>query len=144
MNRPDSPIVIVVSRLIIPFIQLFALYIIAHGHYSPGGGFQGGAVLAASILLLRLSVGDNADQLQFRTSAALPLGVAGVLIFVVTGAIALFSGHHFLDYSALPLGPMSVAQLRSFGIFFVEVGIGLAVMSVLVMIFDSLVNGGGQ
>jgi multisubunit Na+/H+ antiporter MnhB subunit len=52
----DDRIVALSSRLVVPFIQLFALYVVFHGHYSPGGGFQGGAMLAASFLLIRLSV----------------------------------------------------------------------------------------
>ena len=39
---PYDFIIKTTSRLLIPFIQLFALYVIAHGHHSPGGGFQGG------------------------------------------------------------------------------------------------------
>ena len=58
-GKVDNPIVTLVSRLISPFIMLFALYVIFHGHYSPGGGFQGGTMLAAAVLLLRLS-GYNA------------------------------------------------------------------------------------
>ena len=37
----DSLIIRVASRFMVPFIQLFGLYVVAHGHYSPGGGFQG-------------------------------------------------------------------------------------------------------
>ncbi|NVM57303.1 MAG: sodium:proton antiporter, partial [Desulfobacterales bacterium] len=49
---PHDLIIKTVCRLLIPFIQLFALYVIAHGHHSPGGGFQGGVILGASIMLL--------------------------------------------------------------------------------------------
>ena len=43
------------SRLLFPFIQVFALYVIAHGHHSPGGGFQGGVILGAAIILFALT-----------------------------------------------------------------------------------------
>ena len=43
IRREDSVIVHVVTRVMVPLIQIFALYVIFHGHYSPGGGFQGGA-----------------------------------------------------------------------------------------------------
>ncbi len=52
---PYDLIIKTVCRLLIPFVQLFALYVIAHGHHSPGGGFQGGVILGASIILLALS-----------------------------------------------------------------------------------------
>ena len=38
-------------RMIVPFSMIFALYVIAHGHHSPGGGFQGGVILGASVIL---------------------------------------------------------------------------------------------
>ena len=43
IQRSSSPIVIVANRIVSRLIQLFALYVIFHGHYSPGGGFQGGS-----------------------------------------------------------------------------------------------------
>ena len=55
ITSSNNPILIIASRFLTPFIQLFALYVIVHGHYGPGGGFQGGGILAASIILLRLS-----------------------------------------------------------------------------------------
>ena len=50
-----SPIVLLGARLLSPYIFIFGMYVIFHGHYSPGGGFQGGALLAASILLMRVA-----------------------------------------------------------------------------------------
>ena len=42
-------------RLIVPVIQIFAFYVLAHGHVSPGGGFQGGVMMGASFILIALS-----------------------------------------------------------------------------------------
>ena len=50
-----SPIVLLLSKVVSPYIMLFGMYVIFHGHYSPGGGFQGGAMMAASILLIRIA-----------------------------------------------------------------------------------------
>ncbi|HMS17523.1 MAG TPA: MnhB domain-containing protein, partial [Planctomycetota bacterium] len=54
-KQAPNPIILYGARLVSPYIMLFGLYVIAHGHYSPGGGFQGGALLAASVLLVRLA-----------------------------------------------------------------------------------------
>ncbi|MCI0469614.1 MAG: sodium:proton antiporter, partial [Nitrospirae bacterium] len=51
----EDIIVKTLCRFIIPFIQLFGLYVIAHGHGSPGGGFQGGCILAASFVLILIA-----------------------------------------------------------------------------------------
>jgi multicomponent Na+:H+ antiporter subunit B len=141
MNRyKDNPIVLLISRLVSPFIMLFALYIIFHGHYSPGGGFQGGTMLAASVLLIRLAMGTEISQLLFRSSWGTPLGSVGVLIYFCTGLLALILGGQFLNYVYLPFtGPSSME--RSIGVLLVEVGVGLAVMGILVAIYDDLLEG---
>ena len=89
MTRKDeNPIVSLVSRVVSPFIMLFALYVIFHGHYSPGGGFQGGTMLAAAVLLIRLSAGKDISNLQFKRSWGTPLGSLGVFIYFSTGLMA--------------------------------------------------------
>lgn len=145
MTHPSgSPIIIVVGRLLTPFIQIFGLYVIFHGHYGPGGGFQGGAVLAASFLLMRLCVGEQTSQLLFRRSRGTPTGIAGACIFFGVGLLALFFGGQFLDYRFLPLEGQPLAQLRSMGILCIEIGIGIAVAATLVAIFDDLLLSGGD
>src|SRR4030067_1529012 len=51
----EDVIIQTVCRILTPFIQLYGLYVIAHGHHSPGGGFQGGVILGASFILLCLA-----------------------------------------------------------------------------------------
>lgn len=135
-----NPIVSLISRLVSPFIVMFALYVIFHGHYSPGGGFQGGTLIAAALILIRLSEGCDTAQLQFPHSWATPLGSTGVLIYFGTGLAALLMGGRFLDYSFLHISH-SAAMSRSYGILLVEIGVGLAVTAILVSIYDYLLEG---
>jgi multicomponent Na+:H+ antiporter subunit B len=137
----ESPIVLLGARLLSPYIMLFGWYVIIHGHYSPGGGFQGGALLAASVLLIRISGGRRVSRLQIQEFATTPLAIIGVLIYFGTGFISVFTGSYFLDYSALPIPGLEPAMLRYYGILIIEVGIGLAVMAILVMIYDNMVKG---
>ncbi len=137
----NNPIILLVSRVITPFIMLFALYVIFHGHYSPGGGFQGGTLLAAAVLLIRLAAGSEIAQLQFKKILGTPLGSIGVLIYFGTGFAAMLSGGEFLNYRFLPFAGFTDAELRSFGILLVEIGVGLAVMAILVAIYDDLLEG---
>lgn len=142
MTRPvDSPIVVYGSRLLSPYIMLFGLYVIFHGHYSPGGGFQGGTLLAASLLLIRISGGQEVGRIQFSDLFTTPLAVVGVLIYFLTGLAAIFAGSHFLNYEALPFGSMHGAELRYWGILIIEVGIGLTVMGIIVTLYDNLIAG---
>jgi multicomponent Na+:H+ antiporter subunit B len=135
----DDRIVALSARLVTPFIQVFALYVVFHGHYSPGGGFQGGAMLAASFLLIRLSIGTEAAQLQFRRSWGTPGSSIGTLVYLGTGLIVVFLGVNFLDYSGLPLG-LPAPELRNTGILLVELGVAVAVAATLTAIYDDLVG----
>jgi multicomponent Na+:H+ antiporter subunit B len=139
-RKEDNPIISLVSRVVSPFIMIFALYVIFHGHYSPGGGFQGGTMLAAAVLLVRLGAGSEIGHLQFKKSWGTPLGSAGVLIYFGTGLVAMLLGGNFLDYEFLPLGGHADA-VRGWGILFVEIGVGVAVMGILVAIYDDLLEG---
>ncbi|TFH32338.1 MAG: sodium:proton antiporter [Deltaproteobacteria bacterium] len=136
-----NPIILTVSSVVSPFIMLFGLYVVFHGHYSPGGGFQGGTLLAAALLLIRLAAGFDIAQLQFKRILGTPLGSIGVLIYFGTGFLAMMSGGEFLDYGFLPFAWVTGAGLRSLGILMVEIGVGLSVMAILVAIYDDLLEG---
>lgn len=129
------------SRLLSPYIMVFGWYVIFHGHYSPGGGFQGGALLAASILLIRVSGGRIISRLQLQEYLNTPIAVIGVIIYFFTGLVAMLMGGYFLDYGELPIPGVEPAWLRYIGILIIEVGIGLTVMAILVMIYDNMVRG---
>jgi multicomponent Na+:H+ antiporter subunit B len=137
----NSPIILLGSRLLSPYIMLFGIYVIAFGHYSPGGGFQGGALLAASVLLIRVSGGRLVSRLQISEFTLTPMAAIGVIIYFVTGAVAVMMGGYFLDYEMLPFPGMEPAMIRYYGILIIEVGIGLAVMAILIMMFDNMTRG---
>jgi len=130
-------IVSIAVRVIAPFIFLFGIYVIFFGHYSPGGGFQGGTILAANVILLRLALGKKATSKKFPPQMGLILGAIGLLIYTGTGLAALLAGGNFLDYSYLPF-PVSEAERRYYGILCVDIGIAMGVFGVLLSIFDSL------
>jgi multicomponent Na+:H+ antiporter subunit B len=140
MIRPkESVIVQVVTRTMVPLIQIFALYVVFHGHYSPGGGFQGGALLAASVLLQRVVLGRESSQPGFASFLDTPMGIVGALIFAGCGVVALVFGGRYLQYDQLPFG-MTDDMLRNTGILIVEIGVAFAVMGTLVSIFDDLLG----
>jgi multicomponent Na+:H+ antiporter subunit B len=139
-SRP-SIIVRATSRMVARLIQIFALYVILHGHYSPGGGFQGGALLAAAAILLRLGEGLHHSHREFAPELALPLGALGALIYMGVGLLSLGNGN-YLQFDALPVTGFSPPLLHNWSILVIEMAIGLAVMSVLICIFDRMITGG--
>ena len=134
-------IVQTVCRLLIPFIQVYGLYVIAHGHSSPGGGFQGGVILGASFILLCLSHDIQEMKKRFSQGAVLLYCSLGVIIYSGIGIACLFLGGKYLDYGKLhQILPVDPVRARSMGIFGIEVGVGITVMAVMVSIFLDLAS----
>jgi multicomponent Na+:H+ antiporter subunit B len=120
-------------------LQLFAVYVLLHGHYSPGGGFQAGILLAASLILPLLVRGRGDGNRTLSLRGAVTLTAVGVLIFTLIGIASLPLGGAMLDYAALPLAA-EAPDRRSLGILLVEVGVTLGVAGAMVSIFYALVG----
>lgn len=136
---PEDIIIKITCRLLIPFIQLFGLYVVAHGHYSPGGGFQGGVILGATLILFALSHDLRATTDRISEKLIGIFSGTGVLIYAGTGTLCLVLGGYYLDYSKLALlfGTNPV-MARSHGIMIVEIGVALAVSAVMLWIYTNL------
>lgn len=130
-------------RIIIPFIQIFALYVIAHGHHSPGGGFQGGVIFGASVILFALSHSLRSTIKRLPEKSSALYASIGVFIFAGTGMLCLILGADFLDYYVLAdLFRSSLVMARSHGILVVEIGVGLSVLAVMIWLYYNLSSGG--
>lgn len=127
-------IVQTVSRIMIPFIQLFGLYVIMHGHISPGGGFQGGAIFAASLILLTLTFGLAEAEKRAPFRMLIAIAVSGALVFTGIGMLGILFGGYFLDFLVIPL-PIPPADVSELMIVSIEIAIGVAVMALLIIIF---------
>lgn len=140
MIQPHGSVVVVTFvRLLAPLAQTFALYVLFHGHESPGGGFQAGVVFGASYVMLRLALGPESPDRRLDEPRWLALAAAGVLVYLVVGLAGL-AGAAFLDYTVLPAA--APARARWLGILLVEVGVGVAVAATLVVIFRALAADG--
>jgi len=140
---PSNILQFFVRIILVPVIMLFGLYVVVHGEESPGGGFQGGAMMAAGVIVARLTLDPEQDQRVLSSRMAVVLGIIGALMAVALGIAPMFAGGNFLDYGALPI-PSQEGQvlphfgLHAFGIAVFELGIAIAVMSIIVTIFDYL------
>jgi multicomponent Na+:H+ antiporter subunit B len=135
----DSLFLHTVARAIVPIIQLFAFYVITHGHYSPGGGFQGGVMLAASIILLRISLGEESYR-RFPKDRGIVLAAVGALCFALLGLFPLLFGGSFMDHG-VELFWLPSPTANYWGIFLAEIFIGLLVWGALMAIYDALAAG---
>jgi multicomponent Na+:H+ antiporter subunit B len=127
------------TKLILPFILLFALYVQFHGDYGPGGGFQAGVIAAGMVILLTVTCGlDLAQRIapQGLVQRMVPLGV---LIYAGTGVMGLLLGKNFLDYSVLA---HESAHGHELGIFLVEAGVLITVSGTMIALFYAFVERG--
>lgn len=121
-----------VTKLLIPFIQLFGLYVIAHGELGPGGGFQGGVVLGVSVIIFVLVFGLKEGRRRVSRNAGDLLMSTGVLVFGGIGILSLLAGGNYLQYSVLLGDPKLASHLAILG---VETGIGITVAAVMITLF---------
>lgn len=143
IERFEDIIIQTVCRLLTPFIQLFGLYVIAHGHHSPGGGFQGGCILGASFILLCIAYDITEVKRRMTEKLNTIFCSLGVIIYSGIGAVCLILGGNYLNYSQLyKLLPVNPIDARSHGIFGIEIGVGIAVMAVMISIFLDLASRG--
>jgi multicomponent Na+:H+ antiporter subunit B len=128
----------------IPFIQIYALYVVAHGDYSPGGGFQGGVIFGSSLILLAISYDLKTLVKRIQEKILGIFAATGVLIYAGIAAICMPMGGRFLDYGKLaPLVPWnSHHNVRALGMLGVEIGVGIAVMAVMTIIYINIVSEG--
>jgi len=132
----DQAILRVVSKMSIPFILLFGLYVITHGELGPGGGFQGGVVIACAFILYALIFGRPALYRVLPPPVIDMLTGLGVLVYSGTGAACLLLGGKFLDYSMLDT--VSPGEGEALGMTLVEYGVGITVSMVMLNIFNQL------
>lgn len=128
----DHVVLRVISKLLMPLILLYALYVQFHGDYGPGGGFQAGVIFAAGIILYALIFGLEEARAVIRPWV-LRTGIAlGVLIFAGTGVVTILMGGNFLDYNVLAEHAQHGQHL---GILIVEFGVLVTVASGVLTIF---------
>lgn len=127
------------TKLILPFILLFAIYVQFHGEYGPGGGFQAGVIVAAVVILIAITFGLKAAKRLAPRGLVERMVPLGVLIYAGTGIAGLLLGGNYLDYGVLLADPVAGHLL---GIFTVEVGVAVTVSSTMVALFYAFVERG--
>ena len=129
----------VIAKLVVPVILLFALYVQFHGEYSPGGGVQAGVLFAARIILFGLVFGLDAARGIIPPSVLNKLPATGALIYGGVGLVTILLGGNFLDYNQLGTDPVAGQHL---GIMLVELGVGVTVSSVMLLIYFTFAERG--
>lgn len=131
----DNVILRVATKILTPYILLFALYVQFHGDYGPGGGFQAGVIFAAGFVLYTLIYGLETARRVLPLKFAALCGALGVLIYAGVGITTMMKGGEFLNYNYLDSHNAEHGQ--HLGILLVELGVLTTVFGVMVVIFYS-------
>lgn len=139
INNPKTGMTLIVktiTRLTVGLIMLFGIYIILHGHLSPGGGFAGGVIVALSFVHLMLAFGKDVAMSKVSKNMTSSLESIGALMFLSIALLGFLGGSFFLNI--LPKG--TPFNLFSAGIIpLCNIAIGIKVGVGLFAIFLTLV-----
>ena len=130
----------VATKMLVPFILLFGLYVQFHGDYGPGGGFQAGVISAAMLILYAITYGLEPAKRVVPPAVAQAMVPLGVLIFAGTGFVTMLLGDNYLGYNALDShNPVHGQHL---GILIVEFGVLVTVAGTMVAVFYTFAGRG--
>ena len=130
-------IVRISTRILVPFILLFALYVQFHGDFGPGGGFQAGVIFGAGCILYGLVFGVDALMGVAPMAVVRTIAAGGVLLYALVGVAGVLAGGNYLDYSVLGATPVAGQHL---GIMLIELGVGMTVAAVVISLFYGFTN----
>jgi multicomponent Na+:H+ antiporter subunit B len=122
----------VTTKLLIPAILLFSLYVQFHGDFGPGGGFQAGVIFAAALIVYALLFGIRRARRVISPAVIRIILAFGVLLYAGVGVAGLVLGGNYLDYNVLAHDAVHGQHL---GILLIEFGVGATVAAAMITIF---------
>ncbi|MDW7669187.1 MAG: MnhB domain-containing protein [Bacillota bacterium] len=131
----NSQILVCISRVLFPFILVFGFYVIVNGHLTPGGGFQGGAILATAILITYFIIPERINIIDGLVRLEKHL----FLWIIVVGSLSLITKGTFFT-NPFPI-PAAISLKRIF-LVLLNFLIGSKVAIGLIAIFSSFIEEG--
>ena len=130
----------VIVKYLFPVIALFAFYVQFHGDYGPGGGFQAGVILSVAFIFYALVFGLKIMEDVLPPEVLRILASTGILVYAGTGIATMLMGGNFLDYDLL--SSLEPTDGQHLGIMLIELGVGITVSSVMLMMFYAFASKG--
>ncbi len=135
-----STVVRTVVHLLAPVILLFAAYTMIQGKFSPGGGFQGGAVIGASVIIFTIAFGLPESTRRIGRRLRAPLESFAVLIFMGIGITGIALGANFMTLILPGLSATAAGSARAFLMILMEFAIGMAGGVILTSIVFAMIR----
>jgi multicomponent Na+:H+ antiporter subunit B len=143
-NNPQagmSLIVKTITRLTVGLIFLFGVYIVLHGHLSPGGGFAGGVIIALSFVHLMLAFGKDTAIRKLPKDLASSLESVGALLFLSIALLGFIGGAFFLNvlHKGEPFKLFSAGTIPLSNIAIsIKVGVGLFAIFLALVVLERI------
>ena len=137
----ESQVIMTAVQIIAPFTLTYGLFMTFHGADTPGGSFQGGAIIGVTVLMLAFAFGIEPTRQWIRNSLLVGLVAGGVAVFVGVGLAAIALGGNFLQYDRFA-DVLGIPDGTKWGMEAIEVGgIALIVAGVVVTLFFATAAG---
>lgn len=131
-----SSILQTAARLLMPLLQMFAVFLLLRGHNQPGGGFVAGLVISSSLVLYAIAFGVAAARRALLVAPSRLLGI-GLLVAFASGLPGLAGGRSFMSAMWTKVGTGAAAVDVGTPLVF-DVGVCIAVVGVVLTIVSTL------
>lgn len=143
MKKPEKGMTLIVktvTRLTVGLILLYGIYIVLHGHISPGGGFAGGVIIALSFIHLMLAFGRETALKKLSQARASVIESLGALMFLSIALLGFIGGYFFFNlfiHKGRPFDLFSAGIIPLCNIAIcLKVGAGLSAIFVALVLFE--------
>lgn len=144
MRGPFGGLILNIAfRMLVPFTIVYGVYVLCLGEFSPGGGFQAGALLSVGVLLARMILGENARFNVLGKTSVVLAGV-GTFLYTLTGWLTIFGGGRFLEYDFMPIRMEPAHEMHAMAIFMIEIGVAVCVMMTIINLMDAIIKRGDE
>ncbi len=144
MREPFGGLILNIAfRMLVPFTIVYGIYVLCLGEFSPGGGFQAGALLSVGVLLSRMIMGENA-KFNVAGKTSVVLAGVGTFLYTFTGWLTLFGGGRFLEYDFMPIHMEPMHEMHAMAIFLIEIGVAVCVMMTIINLMDAIIKRGDE
>ena len=133
-----SKIVRTITSLSFPLALIYGLYVIAHGHLTPGGGFQGGAVVASALAMILVAFGSSWIMKRIKEKTLSLFESTGAVLFILLAFLGLFFGAVFFNnflvgstylFGTIPIPGSTLADVNTAGVLpLMNFAVGLKVI----------------
>jgi multicomponent Na+:H+ antiporter subunit B len=130
-----------VAALLLPFIQMYGLYVIFHGHVSPGGSFAGGIVVGLAFIAFATIYGLERGRAKMPERITTLTESYGTLWYGIMGMVGIIKGAPFLANKLAGIDLGTLGTLSSGGLIsLIGLGVGIRVASTMITLFFTMME----